>query len=70
MSLLHPNEDDLAFDAANTQLGWNKAIRRCMRLRSLLEAARDRMHVDPTSEIAIEIDRALSQTFYDEQSIP
>jgi hypothetical protein len=64
MSLLHPDEWDNEMAESHTQKGWNKAVRRCMNLRSLLSRARDVM--GSTTELAIEIDLALTKSFYDE----
>lgn len=63
MGLLHPTEEDHAFSCGHAEIGWNKAIHRCMRLRRLLEAAR-RSVTDPS--LASNIDAALKQSFYDE----
>ena len=63
MGLLHHNEDDDGFAAGNAQAGWNKAVRRCNRLRELLEKARSTV-TDP--KLAAEVDAALAKSFYDE----
>jgi hypothetical protein len=48
----------------NTEAGWNKAVRRCMRLRRLLERVRRSRTV--SKALATDIDAALKETFYDE----
>lgn len=63
MSLLHPTEEDNALAAGHASAGWNKAIRRCMRLRQLLERARKFELAPAVNE---DIDAALKTTFYDE----
>jgi hypothetical protein len=63
MSLLHPTDEDNAFADGHAKTGWNKAIRRAMRLRKLLERARSDVK---DNILAVEIDTALSKTFYDE----
>ena len=45
-----------------------KAVRRCMRLRKLLERARAEMA--PNTVLAVAIDIAMNQTFYDEPGSP
>jgi hypothetical protein len=68
MSLLHPDDFDYAMAEGHANAGWNKAVRRCMRLRALLEKAKSIVagFEDPSYSLAREIDEALSETFYDE----
>jgi hypothetical protein len=63
MGLLHPSDDDDAFALGHAQAGWNKAVRRCVKLRALLERARPTV---TDKALATEIDAALARTFYDE----
>jgi hypothetical protein len=63
VSLLQPTEEDDAFAAGHAKAGWNKAVRRCMRLRRLLEQARPTV---TNARLAADIDVALKQTLYDE----
>jgi hypothetical protein len=60
---LSPSWDDADFAAGNARVGWNKAVRRCMRLRALLIRARAEV-LDPV--LIGEIDTALKGSFYGE----
>lgn len=53
----------MAFAAGHAEGWWNKAVRRCMRLRRLLEQARPTV---TNASLAADINAALKQTFYDE----
>ena len=67
MGILNPSADDADFEAANTKVGWNKAVRRCMRLRGLLERALLAIEPTPGNGILIsEIEETLKKSFYDE----
>lgn len=59
MGLLHPSDDDDAFALGHAQAGWNKAVRRCVKLRALLERARPTV---TDKALATEIDAALART--------
>jgi hypothetical protein len=63
MGLLHPSDDDDAFALGHAQAGWNKAVRRCVKLRALLERARPTV---TDKALSTEIDAALARTFSDE----
>lgn len=65
MSQLHPNEDDDAFASNHTHAGWNKAVRRCMKLRALLYKIREGQTL-LSSELRAEIDAMLEKNFYAE----
>ncbi len=52
--------------AGHAEAGWNKAVRRCMRLRKLLQRARSAVVFGGNEELTKEIDTALEQTFQDE----
>jgi len=62
MSQLHPTSDDYEFSEAHANAGWNKAVRRCMRLRALLERVRS----GGDGALDVDIDAALKQTAYEE----
>ena len=66
---VEPNDDAFALGHAQAVAqimnarGWNKAVRRCVKLRALLERARPTV---TDKALATEIDAALARTFYDE----